>query len=525
MTSKNLVLCLGTLFAVVALTVFCQDAYAKKKIKKRPGVKYADINVVKGVRKEVYLNFPLGTIWGPSDTSVFQVTPEKKKDNPNLSKDRLVFRGTTTKRSASSDLWVYDENNVLKTVYNVTVTDYNLKRIYGFLRREFKNIEGLKMYIREEKIILDGEILLPDDIARINQVISGFEGVFKVQYRLSPTLFKVVAEKMEKEIGIPDVHVDVINERFILKGMVEDTDQLDYAVNKARAYLPKYFYQPDVNLASAGGSLMEPNADDILNYDFLKVKQAIEKPKKLIKMTVYFVEISKSFEDKFGFSWAPSVDASGSNATMTWSTNKTDGSGNAVEPFAATVTGIINNFIPKLKNAVDTKRGRVIQSSAITVENGTKGTINKVTRYPYLVITQNNADTKFFEIGVKVGLTPKILGMVDSSQDIGLTVDVSVAQLVSMATNGMPVTTENVVNTAVNLKSGDTAAIGGIVQNIGYKGYVEGTQDDKLNPIIDLTRSKSFQRNKTQFVVFVTPELLSSAVDGSKKGKEAFNVK
>ena len=466
----------------------------------------------------------MGSIWGPSDTSVFQVTPEKKKDNPTLAKDRLVFKGTATTRTASSDLWVYDENNVLKTVYNVTVTSYNLKRIYGFLKREFKNVEGLKMYIREDKIVLDGEILLPDDIARINQVITGFEPVFKVQYRLSPTLFKVVAEKMEKEIGLPDIHVEVINEKFVLKGMAEDDDQFNYITNKAMAYLPKYFYQPDVNLPSAGGSLVEPNADTPIIYDFLKVKQAIEKPKKLIKIVVYFVEISKGFEDKFGFSWAPSITDS-SSATATMSTQKTDSSGAAVQPFVATITGVINNFIPKLTNAVNTKRGRVIQTTAITVENESKGNISKKTSYPYLVVTQNNTDTKTFDIGLDMEITPKILGMVDSSQDIQLPVTISVSQLVSMLPNGMPVTTGNKISTIVNLKSGDTAAIGGIVQNIGYKGYSEGAQDAKLNPIIDLTRSKTFQIDKTQFVLFITPEIISSAVDGSKKAKESFNVK
>ena len=132
----------------------------------------------------MYLDFPVGKTWGPSDTSVFSVTLEKKKDFPNLAKDRLVFRGATSRKFASTDLWVYDENDVLKIVYNVTVTDYNIKRILGFLKKELKNVEGLKMYIREDKIVLDGEILLPDDIARINQVISGLNQCLKFNINL-----------------------------------------------------------------------------------------------------------------------------------------------------------------------------------------------------------------------------------------------------------------------------------------------------------------------------------------------------
>ncbi len=525
MINKKLIFLSGLVILLVSNIFITTELDAKKKIKKKPGVKYIDINVVKGIRKEVYLDFPVGKTWGPSDTSVFSVTLEKKKDFPNLAKDRLVFRGATSRKFASTDLWVYDENDVLKIVYNVTVTDYNIKRILGFLKKELKNVEGLKMYIREDKIVLDGEILLPDDIARINQVISGFEPVFKVQYKLSPTLFKVVAEKMEKEIGLPDVHVEVVNEKFFLKGIVDDNVQLKYVVDKATAYLPKYFFEPFVNLQGAGGELKEPNTDEsLINYDFLKIKQAIEKPKKLIKIVVYFVEITKGFEDNFGFSWSPTIDTSASNATMTWSSKKTDDKGNAIEPLATTITGIIQNFIPKLKNAVDTKRGRVIQTSAITIENEASGAINKTTEYPYIITTADQIQTKTFKVGIQVKLTPKIMGLVDSSQDISLApVEVEVSQLVSMSANGLPITTSNNMSTYINLKSGDTAAIGGIVQNTGYKGFKEGS--DEKNVIIDLTRSKSFQRNKTQFVMFVTPEIVVSAAEASKKAKEAFNVK
>jgi len=209
---------------------------------------------------------------------------------------------------------------------------------------------------------------------------------------------------------------------------------------------------------------------------------------------------------------------------MTWSTQNKDAEGNVIEPFTATVTGVISNFIPKLKNAVDTKRGRVIQTSAITIENGSTGTINKVTEYPYIVTTAEKTDAKTFKVGIQIEMTPKILGIADSSQDIGFNpVKVEVSQLVSMSANGLPITTNNNISTAVNLKSGDTAAIGGIIQNIGYKGYSEGSGDS--NVIIDLTRSKSFQRNKTQFVIFLTPEIISSAAEASKRAKENFNVK
>lgn len=497
----------------------------KKKIKKHKKVKYTDVNVVLGIRKEIYFDFPLGSVKGPTDASVFKVDINKKEQDPKLSKDRVVITGM---KAGMTDLWVYDNQDVLKYVYNVTVTPQNLKRILGFLKREFRNIEGLKMYIREQLIVLDGEILLPEDIARIHQVITGFEPVFKIQYKLNPSLYNIIAEKMEKEIGLPDVHVEVINQRFVLKGTVNSNTEKEYATNKAALYLPKYFYLPAVGEPTGAGELVAPAEEfrDLpIIYYFLTVKEPDAPIKKVIKIAVYFIEIAKGFENNFGFTWAPSVDTSNSKMNLSYSTSpQTDSSGNEVQPFVGTITGIINNFIPKLKDVVDHKRGRVIQSAAISVEDGQPGNIKKVTKYPYLLTTpEKGTTTGSAEVGIGVGITPTILGNKDTSLDINMGLEINVSQVVSMSQIGVPITSEDHVKTFVNMKSDETAAIGGIVNNISSRSYGNGGGDDNI--IINLSRSKSFQRNKSQFVIFITPTILKMTSEGSDEAKEKFRIR
>jgi len=499
----------------------------KKKIKKRTKVKYRDLNVVMGIRKELYLNFPVGTV-RTTNENIFEWKLETKEENPNLNKDRIVFRG---KIPGMTDLWVYDNQEVLRYVYNVTVTEKNLKRILGFLRREFRNVEGLKMYIREKRIVLDGEILLPEDIARIHQVIGGGDytnDVFKVQYRLSPTLFKVVAQKMQEEIGVPTVQVDVINQRFVLKGEVKSEEEYKDVVLRATLYLPKYFYTPKIGDPSEAGDMTMPaegfRDKPIIEY-FVKVIEPDKPINRVIKISVYFVEISKGFENNFGFNWAPSIDTTKTNASLTWSNPPTkDSNGNDLSPLATTITGIVSNFIPKLQDAVTNNRGRVIQSAAITIEDTKTGNIEKTTKYPYLIQTQNSVDTGTAEVGIKLKLTPKILNDSQKSDDINLDINIGVSQVTGKVEGtSYPITAQDTVSTIINIKSDQTAAIGGLVQNNLYKAYGDGSSD--ANVIVSLSRSKSFTKGKSQFVVFITPTILNTASEGSDSVKEKFRVK
>src|SRR5690606_31529935 len=92
--------------------------------------------------------------------------------------------------------------------------------------------------------------------------------------------------------------------------------------------------------------------------------------------------------------------------------------------------------------------------------------------------------------------------------------------------NGMPVVSANTIQTAVSVRSTQSAAIGGLVTNNSNTGYNKlPTNQPDSSPLISLYTSKQFQRKQSQFVVFVTPVIKNSASAGSEKIKAKFRLR
>jgi pilus assembly protein CpaC len=87
-----------------------------------------------------------------------------------------------------------------------------------------------------------------------------------------------------------------------------------------------------------------------------------------------------------------------------------------------------------------------------------------------------------------------------------------------------PFTNSNNMQTTIIVRSGQSAAVGGLIKNNSSTDYNK-LPSGAANPLFRLYASKSFQRNQSQFVVFVTPIIKSSASAGSEKVKQKFRLR
>ncbi|MNL77338.1 hypothetical protein D3C87_2034910 [compost metagenome] len=75
----------------------------------------------------------------------------------------------------------------------------------------------------------------------------------------------------------------------------------------------------------------------------------------------------------------------------------------------------------------------------------------------------------------------------------------------------------------MTVRDRQSAAVGGLIRNSTSTGY--NRPSGQKNPIISLYASKEFVKQQSQFVVFVTPMIKTSASAGSEQIKKKFRLR
>jgi pilus assembly protein CpaC len=410
-------------------------------------------------------------------------------------------------------------NFILRDDKGTKITEYiinveksnNLNAISVEIKKRLADIEGITITTMNHKVIVDGEVLLPKDMNRIITVLAQYpKDQADYIVTMSPIAQKKIAGVIESDIGNPEIHVRAVNDKFILEGVAGSEGE------KQKAELVAKLYVPDVvvDVAESMGVVKKRKIDSVVNL--LSVKASPETPPgKTIKVLVHYVELNKNYNRGFRFQWTPSLKE---DSGVQFSSGSEGSSGGII----GTITGTISDLLPKLNFAKAHGHARVLQSSSIIVQEGVEGSIQSGTRVPYSAQNQfGQITTTFADTGLNTSVTPFIVSA--KSDGVRMTVKFSIKALVGETEKG-PLINERVINTSVIVRSGQSAAIGGLVGNdssMDYNRLPKGAS----NPILSLYASKLFQKNQSQFVVFITPVILNSASEGSEEVKKKFRLK
>lgn len=435
-------------------------------------------------------------------------------------KREIVFKGVSPGRT---NVTIRDNVGDVRLQYTVVITATGKSNTVSELRELIGDVEGLEIGIRGGKVFVGGEIVVPDDIGRVSQVLASYPDVLTL-IELSPQTQRVIARKMTDELArnnLKDVSVRVVNKVYWLEGVVSSKDKKTMALTIAKAYLPPKI----INLSAGSTRYATPQTDDIIDFIAVNEKKDPQPAPKMIKVTSQFVELSKSYNKIFAFKWAPLMGQDNSQITF----GQTATGNLTANQSAGTLSATITNLFPKLNAAKSAGYARTIQSGMVIVRDGYDqgGKISKVTTIPYAIGTGDFTRASSAEIGLDLDVKPKILE--EEKMEMGLSLSVSVSV---PSGNAAPVVTRNSLNTNVILKSKESAAIGGIVQNSSSTDY-DNTGNDPAptgamagqvpaTPLFRLYRSKSYSTNKSQYVIFITPEIIESASAGTEEIRKKF---
>lgn len=431
-----------------------------------------------------------------------------------------------------------DGSGELLKVLRITVTNADLFRALQELDALVGDVEGLQIGIVGDRIVLDGKIISPSELWRLETVVQNFN-VGKEQkaqvtilplYEMSPMAYQFLAQKMEEEIaGGPDrprdITVRVLNGRFFLEGSVDEVSQRLKALKVCRAYLQDELRRVNDNVVGPPKS----DPDDVVtgvqlcnNSIWIRQGQPPE-PEPVIAIRADFVTLNREYLKEFEFFWRPTLSA---NGTVNYESD--------VGRFTSGFIGTIRRLFPVLRTAAQHGYGRVLKSATVILVDKPAGSgppptasISETFQIPFQTTTaEGEATVQFSELSTSIEVQA---ATVPGSDKIQMQITAQQSQNLGAGANGAPTVLNNNINTSLVVTNGVSAALGGMIGEARAVNYDrspgsegQGTANFEL---FGIGKGQRFSDAKSQFLVFITPEKMRNPSDGTEKLKRKFRLR
>lgn len=433
---------------------------------------------------------------------------------PEFFKDIKRIQGTDYFRffpqKAGNGLLTFKDKTTGQIIVEIRfdIRDDTLEKTMREIQALLADIEGVEYKIVNGSILLDGYVLLPRDLIRIGQVLNTYgQGTIKNLVTLSPLAREKIATFISNDINNPEVKVSAIGDFIKIEGQVNSQDEKDRILRTIELYLPDVVTSKAPNLENV---LIQGRKTAVSNefiIDLVTIKKdndKVEPPPKMIQIVTHFVKFNDNYLKDFSFAFAPILSTQVGSSQLVGST-------------ISETAQLINNLLPKLNWAKFHGFAKVLDTaSVLTQDKKPASIVRNVTSQT--TSTQNGQTVLQPTVQSKVSLsvTPVI-----KSERSGL---IELPLRVEVQSPGKSEGTNTVVETTISVKDRSSAAFGGIIKKDADTSYGSPNGPDPQT-ILSLKASKSYVRNNSQFVVFVTPIIKSSASSGVEQVKKKFRLR
>lgn len=426
-------------------------------------------------------------------------------------------------KAGETTVSVRDTEGNIKLIFDVIVTSTNLLRRAAEIRELLKDIEGIDVKVVGPNVVIDGELIVPQDYARMMAVITKkpYSEVVLPLATLSGLAMNALARRIQEDATsfAPNVKTRVVNGMLFLEGTVDSKQQADRAYVLAKLYLPEA--KPSNQLAQNDPNAVTFQGRELVHNFIVVNPPPPKKQDKLVRVTIHVVELTKDYARKFGFQWSPLFT---SDPQISIGQQANGQVGSTTTSFSAT----LSSLFPKLTSAQNAGFARVLKQGSVIVKSGQLGKIDDEISVP---ITLPTANGQSYQAGVNtaglhVRITPVVLGQ---GEDVEMKVEMDHSAFIGDST-ATASTSKKSISTILYVKNNDSAAIGGAeTSNVGT-GFNRdpagsGTSDTGTAPIFNLQRTKAYTKSKGQFVVFITPQVIENASEASEDMKKNFRIK
>ena len=420
----------------------------------------SQINVYEGDYTNYVINYEISRL-AIGDPSIADYKAERGPQRVDL-----LING---KKPGSTNLLIYDAQGQLREDITINVLVKSLEEYKKQIEGVLGHIEGLEMRVVSGKLILEGEVTTPRDMERILMVVGNSPQVMNLA-AVSPRSLQVVARTIQERIGDDNIRVDAIGQNIVLEGTVFSDTASERYERMASLYYPHIS-----NFLETRDSGFAPGFDD------------------MVQLVVQFMEVSESAVRGWGVNWSPL-----GTPSISGTQDLSGGAG-----LVAAMTGTISSLFPKLSVAKEAGEARALETASMSVRSG-----DPVNFHSGGEITITSGDSVVFrKYGVLANITPVVQG-----ERITMQMDIEV----STPTGGGNFLTSN-ISTVQWCNSGDSIVLGGLVTQRDAKLF-DALPEGASGALFQLYKSDNFRRERSQFVMFVTPlTLAGGAVEANQE--------
>lgn len=325
-----------------------------------------------------------------------------------------------------------------------------------------------------------------------------------------------LARSIEEAIGLPNVHVRKIDKRILLTGTVENQYEKNYAIQIARLYAESgskssVNFGSNVNpQLSTQSSTAESSSTTLTNTNKVEDSGNVIDLLQMLHPTQIRLEaqiIAINSEDAkdlgilygnsspsgmpgifyFGESFNRGDDVTFKNNPLKWLANRRDS---------------INLQISAL---VTNSKAKILSRPSIMTLSGEQASIQIGGEIPYTDYdNNNNPRTRFKDYGIILQFKP----IVDSQNNIVATVYTEVSNISGEYVGDNPIISTRRADSVVNLKSGSTMVIGGLMDSSERKIVNKIPLLGDIPIIGEFFKYSSKTKDKQELIILVTPYII-----------------
>lgn len=369
--------------------------------------------------------------------------------------------------------------------------------------------------IADVQLLSSGDFLLVGKKAGTTSLIVWSDGGRRTEY----TVYvagndRGMASAIQDAIGYPKVHVQMMKDRVMLRGKVENQ------------------YEHDIALKIAG---LYTGGDDSSVIDLLEMEHPSQ-----IRLEAQIIEINSDYTKNLGiqyWSQTPGSNSSSGSSSDNPNNNITVGTAGLFyggEDFSSTrkhggwLGSHVANVNVTLQALINEGKARILSRPSITTMSGKTANILIGGRIPIPVSDGNgNVSIDWHEYGVKLNIEP----VVDSEDKITSKVHAEVSTLdyshgVKIDSFSVPGIATREAESEVNVRSGMTMAIGGLINSEDAKIVSKIPLLGDLPIIGRFFRHTSNTRDKREVIILITPTLVAddTPVPMSQRMKESYEA-